>query len=121
MADLSITTSDNSFFPSVIFRRDMYYSLPVYEPLEDREQLQKENAVVMRDVIRGDEQAWRTMRTVPLSPREKGIFDMVSHIQDQPFYKWTYAFLDTVLTGYYEIKPWHIEIGRWDPPNSACC
>ncbi len=114
MADLSITTSDNSFFPSVIFRRDMYYSLPVYEPLEDRDQLQKENAVVMRDVIRGDEQAWRTMRTVPLSPREKGIFDMVSHIQDQPFYKWTYAFLDTVLTGYYEIKPWHIEIGRWE-------
>ena len=114
LVDLSVTTSETSGFLSLLLRREMHYSLPVFEPIADREQMQKDNAVVMRDVIRGDDNFWRLMRPLPLSAREKGIYDMVSTIQDKPFYKWTYAFLDTVISGYYEIEPWKIEVGRWE-------
>lgn len=114
LVDLSVTTSETSGFLSLLLRREMHYSLPVFEPIADREQMQKDNAVVMRDVIRGDDNFWRLMRPLPLSAREKGIYDMVSTIQDKPFYKWTYTFLDTVISGYYEIEPWKIEVGRWE-------
>ncbi len=113
-ADLSLTTSEGSVLPSLLFRRDMQYSIPVFEPLVNRESLQNENQVIQRDVIVGDTHFWRLMRPIPLSAREQGIYDMVNHIQAQPYYKWIYTFLDTVITGYYEIKPWHIELGRWE-------
>jgi len=114
LVDLSVTTSETSDILSLLLRREMRYSLPVFEPLQDREKVQSENAVVMRDVIRGDESYWRRMRPVPLSDREKGIYSMVDSIQEKPLYKWTYTILDTAISGYYEIAPLRIEIGRWE-------
>lgn len=114
LVDFSVTTSETSRLLSLLFRREMRYSLPVFEPINDPRAMQMENPVVMRDVQHGDEDFWRLMRPLPLEEREKNIYAMVDRIQSSSFYKWTYTFLDTVISGYYEIEPLRFEIGRWE-------
>lgn len=111
--DFSVTASDNSRLISILGRRSMHYEEPDFTPLENREALQNENAVVMRDVIRGDDAYWDAVRPYPLSAREKGIYKMVDEIQETDFYKWTYGFLDTFITGYWEVPALNFEFGRW--------
>lgn len=117
--DLSITPSDSSRLASFQGHRNMYYEQPVFAPLENRESLQKDNDVVMRDVQRGDDAFWASVRPVPLTAREQGIYDMVKQVQSLDFYKWTYGILDAVISGYIEVPSWHFEFGRWDQTFSS--
>ena len=111
--DFSLSASDDSRLISVLGRRSMNYDDPLFKPLENREALEKENPVVMRDVLTGDDFYWDSVRPYPLSEREKGIYKMVDEVQQTPFYKWTYGFLDTFITGYLEVPAIHFEFGRW--------
>ena len=111
--DFALTSNDNSRLISLLGRRSMHYEMPVFGPLENKGALLNENAVVMRDVVRGDDAYWDTVRPYPLSAREKGIYKMVDEIQQSSFYKWTYGFLDTFITGYLEVPSLHFEFGRW--------
>lgn len=111
--DLSVTPDDNSRLMSITGRRTMYYEDPVIGPLENKDALFGENAVVMRDVIRGDDSFWASVRPFPLTEREQGIYDMVDRVQSSNFYKITYAILDSVISGYIEVPSWHFEFGRW--------
>ena len=111
--DLSITPNENSKLMSLLCNRSTYYGEPVIGPLENRSQLYEENAVVMRDAIRGDDEFWASVRPVPLTEREQGIYQMVDEVQSSSFYKWTYGILDSIISGYIEIPSWNFEFGRW--------
>lgn len=111
--DFSLSSFDDSRMISVLGRRSMHYDNPYFKPLENREALERENPVVMRDVLTGDDFYWDSVRPYPLSAREKGIYKMVEEVQQTPFYKWTYGFMDTFLTGYLEVPAIHFEFGRW--------
>ena len=67
----------------------------------------------MRNVIRGDDSYWDAMRPYTLTERERGIYQMVDQIQEQPLYKTTYQIARTLGGNYYEVKPWKVEFGRW--------
>ena len=111
--DFALTASDKSRLISVLGRRSMHYDDPVFAPLENRDALEKENPVVMRDVLPGDDFFWESVRPYPLSAREKGIYKMVDEIKETDFFKWTYGFMDTVITGYWEVPALQFEFGRW--------
>lgn len=111
--DFAISASDKSRLISLLGRRHMHYDTPDFTPLENRAALEKENPVVMRDVVTGDEAYWDTVRPYPLSAREKGIYKMVDEFKETRFFKTTYSFFDTVITGYYEFPSIHFEYGRW--------
>ena len=111
--DFAVSPSDNSKLVSFLGHRNMHYSEPVFEPLARRDSLARENPVVMRGVIRGDDAFWASVRPFPLTEREQGIYDMVDQIQQGDFYKTTYFLLDSFISGYIEIPSWHFEFGRW--------
>ena len=111
--DFSVSPSEQSQLVALLAHRNTYYGEPVYAPLASREELSKENAVVIRNVIRGDDAYWASVRPFPLTAHEQGIYDMVERIQSGSFYKWTYFILDSIITGYIEIPSWHFEFGRW--------
>lgn len=111
--DLSITSNIDSRLISFLVRRQQHYSLPVYEPLENREELEAGGDIIQKGVIQGDDHFWRTMRPVPLSRREQGIYEMVDRIQNGAFYKWSYSILYTLISGYVQVPEGKIEWGRW--------
>lgn len=113
VVELSVTPNDDASAISLQASRNTHYGLPHFAPLPDRDLLQSRNPVSMSSAIQGDDAFWRNARPFPLSPHEQGIYDMVARVQAQPFYKWTYTILDTVISGYYEIPAWKIELGRW--------
>lgn len=117
--DFSFTPRETSRLMSFLGHRNMYYSPPDFAPLENRQELRKENAVVERNVLQGDNNYWNSVRPYPLSAREQGIYDMVEKIQASTFYKWTYSFLDSFITSYIEIPSWRFEWGRWPQFVSA--
>ena len=83
------------------------------EPVKDPDALSSSEAVVMRDVMVGDDKYWESVRPYELSEREKGIYKMVDEIQNTTVYKWTYGITRTLVNNYYEVKPWRFEFGRW--------
>ncbi len=89
------------------------YEEPVFEPVKDPDALSSSEAVVMRDVMVGDDKYWESVRPYELSEREKGIYKMVDEIQNTTVYKWTYGITRTLVNNYYEVKPWGFEFGRW--------
>lgn len=111
--DFALTANDKSRLISILARRSMHYDEPVFHPLLNREDLEKENPVVMRNVVTGDDFYWESVRPYPLSEREKGIYKMVEEVKETSFFKWTYGFFDTVITGYYEVPAIRFEFGRW--------
>ena len=111
--DFSVTPSENSPLVSLLGHRNTYYGEPQYAPLARRDDLSGANPVVMRDVIRGDDAYWASVRPVPLTEHEQGIYDMVARVQASSFYKWTYFLLESIISGYIEIPSWHFEFGRW--------
>ncbi|MBR1782714.1 MAG: carboxypeptidase-like regulatory domain-containing protein [Bacteroidales bacterium] len=111
--DFSITVSDESRIIAFLGNRHLVYEEPVFEPVLDKDALTSSEAVVMRDVKVGDDAFWESARPYELSEREKGIYQMVDDIQHTPVYKWTYAISRTLVSNYYEVKPWGFEFGRW--------
>ena len=111
--DFSISVSDSSKVLSFLGNRHMVYDPPVFEPVTDPDALSSTEAVVMRDVVVGDEAYWDNVRPYVLSEREQGIYKMVDEIQGQRFYKWMYGIARTVGSNYYEVKPWKMEFGPW--------
>ena len=111
--DFSITVSDESRIIAFLGNRHLVYEEPVFEPVSDKDALSSKEAVVMRNVRVGDETFWESARPYKLSEREKGIYQMVDQIQQTPVYKWTYAISRTLVSNYYEVKPWRFEFGRW--------
>ena len=111
--DLSISPSEHSRLISFLVHRNTHYSEPDFSPLQSRQELAAKNAVSMQDVVHGDDAYWESARPYPLSPKEQGIYDMVDQIQNLKLYKWTYAFLDSYISGYIEIPAWKVEFGRW--------
>lgn len=111
--DFSLTVNDNSKLISFLGHRHMTYDPPVFGPITDKDALTADNAVVMRNVVKGDNSFWSDTRPYPLTPREQGIYDMVDHIQTLPFYKWTYNIANTWITGYLDVPAWGVEFGRW--------
>ena len=111
--DFSITVSDQSRILALLGNRHIVYEEPVYEPVTDPDALTSSEAVVMRNVISGDETYWDSVRPYQLSERERGIYKMVDDIQQTPLYKWTYAITRTLVNNYYEVKPWRFEFGHW--------
>lgn len=111
--DFSVTPSENSPLVSLLGHRNTYYGEPQYAPLARRDELSEANPVVMRDVIRGDDAYWASVRPVPLTEHEQGIYDMVARVQASSFYRWTYFLLESIISGYIEIPSWHFEFGRW--------
>ena len=111
--DLSITPSTESRLIAFLIRRSMHYSLPVFETLQNKEELAAGGEIIRSNTIQGDDRYWRTMRPYPLSPREQGIYNMVDRIQDQSFYKWTYGIIYALATGYIQMPGGKVEVGRW--------
>jgi len=111
--DFSIAVSDSSKIISFLGNRHMHYEQPVFKKVEDPDALTSENTVVMRNVTAGDKAYWDSARPYALTAREQGIYDMVEDFQQQPFYKWNYAIFYTLITNYYEVRPWGMEFGRW--------
>ncbi len=111
--DFSITSNDASRILSFLGNRHIVYEEPVFEPVKDPDALSSSEAVVMRDVMVGDDKYWESVRPYELSEREKGIYKMVDEIQNTTVYKWTYGITRTLVNNYYEVKPWGFEFGRW--------
>ena len=111
--DFSISVSDESRILSFMANRHMVYQPPVFEPVKDPDALSSNEAVIMRNVVHGNNIFWDTVRPYSLSEREQGIYNMVDEIQQQRIYKWTYAISRTLFSNYYEVKPWKVEFGPW--------
>ena len=111
--DFSIAVSDSSRILSFLGNRHIHYDEPVFKPVEDPDALTAENTVVMRDVIPGDDAYWEAARPYALTKREQGIYNMVEDFQETSFYKWNYGIFYTLITNYYEVRPWKMEFGRW--------
>ena len=111
--DFSITLSDKSKLISILANRTIKYEPPVFGPITDKDALSSEEAVVMRDVDPGDQDYWAEARPYALTQREQGIYDMVEDFQGTSFYKGTYGIVRTLVSNYYEVKPWKVEFGRW--------
>ena len=111
--DFSITLNNDSRLLSLMGNRHMVYEPPRFEPVTDPDALTSKETVVMRDVAAGDQAYWENERPYALSQREQGIYDMVDHIQQQTFYKWTYGIVRTIAGNYFEVKPWKVEFGRY--------
>ena len=111
--DFSLTLNNDSRLLSLMANRHMVYELPRFEPVNDPDALTSKETVVMRDVVAGDPEYWENARPYPLTQREQGIYDMVDHIQQQSFYKWTYGIVRTLVGNYLEVKPWKVEFGRY--------
>lgn len=110
--DFSISVSDNSRIISFLGHRNISYDYPKFEKVTDPDVLSSDAAVVMHDVIQGDEAYWQQARPYALTEREQGIYDMVDDVKDTPVYKWTYGIMRPLFGGYYEVKPWGVEFGR---------
>lgn len=111
--DLSITPDKNSRIIAFLARRNMHYSLPVFETLKNKEELAAGGEIIRSKTIQGDERYWSSVRPYPLSPREKGIYDMVGRIQNSTFYKWTYGIIYALASGYIQLPGGKVELGRW--------
>ncbi len=111
--DFAISVNDDSRLLSFQGNRKMNYGKPVFGPITDPDALSSQEAVVMRDVIRGDESYWNGVRPFALTERERGIYHMVDEIQRNKVYKWSYAIVRTAMSNYIEVKPWKVELGRW--------
>lgn len=111
--DFSISVRDDSRIISFLGNRQISYSMPVFEPVNDPDALSSSEAVVMRNVTGGDELYWDSARPYRLTEREQGIYRMVDEIMEQPIYKWTYGITRTLITNYYEVEPWKVEFGRY--------
>ena len=111
--DFSISLNDNSRLISLLGNRHIVYEEPAFEPVQDPDALSSSEAVVMRDVLPGDDAFWDQARPYQLTERERGIYRMVDQIKETSLYRWTYAVTRTVIGNYYEVKPWKVEFGRW--------
>ena len=111
--DFSVSVSDNSRIVSFLGNRQLVYQEPVFGPITDPLVLESEDAVVMREVIRGDDHFWSNVRPYELTTREEGIFKMVDRIQQSGMYKWSYNIARALIVNYVEVKPLGFEFGRW--------
>jgi len=111
--DFSISVSDKSKLISFLANRNMKYDPPVYGPVTDKDAMSSEEAVIMRDVIGGNEEYWADARPYKLTEREQGIYDMVETFQGTTLYKGTYGVARTIINNYVEVKPIYFEFGRW--------
>ena len=111
--DFSILLKDESRLISFLGNRHIVYEAPTFEPVSDPDALSSSEAVVMRNVLPGDDAFWDQVRPYQLSERERGIYRMVDQIKETSLYRGTYAVARTIIGNYYEVKPWKVEFGRW--------
>ncbi len=110
--DFSISVSDSSRILSFLGHRQIKYGPPVFEPLDNTRELQTKDAVIMSASVPQSEEWWDQQRPMPLTEREKGVYQMVDEVKDRALYKWSYGIIRTLAAGYYEVPPWKVEFGR---------
>lgn len=110
---LSVLSDDHNAL-SLLARRQQAYGPPRFEPTSDPDVLSIDHPVIMRNVIRGDEQFWESVRPFALSPREKGIYTMVEEVQRTAFYKWGEGIFRTLNSGYIPVPSIGFEFGPWE-------
>ena len=111
--DFSISVNDDSRIISFLGNRQIVYDNPRFEPVTDPDALTSTEAVVMRNVMSGDDAFWDAVRPYELTQRERGIYRMVDQIKETALYRWTYDISRTLISNYYECKPLKFEFGRW--------
>ena len=109
--NLSLTLNDNSKIVSAMANRTMVYEVPEFGPITDEKILGAKTPVIIEPPQENTD--WNQIRPYELSDREQGIYDMVDHIQNMPFYKWTYGVVHALSAQYVKMEGWPFEYGRW--------
>ena len=101
-ADFSMALRDSSRMMSFLGNRSSEYSKPVWgaTPMAEAEQ---GKVKVEADANYKDESYWDEKRPYELTEKEKGIYEMVETIKDQPLYHDLYTTVYTLVTGYLDL------------------
>ena len=108
-ADFSVTLRDSSKMMSFLGRREIAYSTPLLGAeartrIDSTEKAGDFKSYVAKDAGFKDDQWWEQARPIALSPKEKGIYEMIDSVQTTPFYKGMYGLFNMLATGYWETK-----------------
>ncbi len=110
--DFSIAVSDSSKVLSFLGNRELHYAEPGTLDLPP-DAVDSPDAVVVTNVAVYDEDQWKAVRPVPLTKRERGIYQMVDDIQQKPAYKAWYTLWRSLIRGYVEGEKTRIAYGPW--------
>ena len=110
--DFSIAVSDSSKVLSFLGNRELHYGDP--GPLSvPRKVLDSPDAVLSTEAVDYSEADWQSIRPVPLSPREQGIYDMVDSIKRKPAFNVWYTLARSLIVGYVEGEHTKVAFGPW--------
>ena len=101
-ADFSVSLRDSSKMMSFIGIRTTEYEDPVWGPT-DKAESEQGKVKVDADANYKDEAYWAEKRPFELTEKEKGVYEMVETIKDQPLYRDLYTTVYTLVTGYLDL------------------
>ena len=102
-AEFSISLADSSKLISVIGRRNLAYSDPVFGIPAEADKSENAITVAPLDSLVRDEAYWDKARPYALSQKEKGVFEMVDRIKDTKLFTTVYDVVEMIATGYYDV------------------
>ncbi|MBQ9309456.1 MAG: carboxypeptidase-like regulatory domain-containing protein [Bacteroidales bacterium] len=99
-ADLSLSLRDSSRMLSFIGRKEIVYSKVEFSYSG------KPDAALVKvsaDAGNKDESFWDSSRPVPLTEKEREVYEMVEKVKTVPAYRSLYDIVYTAINGYYEV------------------
>ncbi len=104
-ADFSVTKSDSSKIFSFLGTRELFYS-NIELQIKDKEKILNTSDQISfeKGAPFRSKRYWDNVRPYSLTPKEKGIYEMVDSIKTLPLYKTAYGFVNAAVTGYIDTK-----------------
>lgn len=110
LADFSVTRSDSSKMLSFMAQRQIEYSnVKIDEEIPPDIVKRRNNVIYGEASVIDDEEYWAAVRPYELSEREKGVYEMVSAVQDTPLYRSLYDMITMFVMSYVKAGP--VEFG----------